>query len=84
MRALTPPELAGWKPRKRPYREPTPTWRYCELDAARFWGVSPWQFDRMAPAEKAEAVAFSWVNRQIEAYHYEMTEAQAKAQGGDR
>ena len=48
------------------------------MEVAKDWGLTPWQYDRLENDEKAEMMAFSWVHRLVENYHYEKAEFAAK------
>jgi len=52
--------------------------RYLELEAAKEWGLTPWQFDSLEVMERAEMMAFMWVHRLVENYHYEKGQQVAK------
>jgi len=70
--------LQGWSPKPRKWKTPDLNWRYLELETAHYWGLTPFEFDAKEPNEKAEMMAFNWVQANVEAYHYEMSEAHAK------
>lgn len=76
---MLPPELKGFRPKERAYPLPTVNWRFCELDAAHFWRLTPWEFDGKEDDEKAEMLAFREVQQLVESYHYEMAERAAEA-----
>jgi hypothetical protein len=78
LKALTPPELEGWRPKSRGYESPQHNWRYGELDAAITWGLTPWQFDELNVEEKSEMIAYTWVQRMSESYCYEKAENAAQ------
>lgn len=42
-----------------------------ELDIAKEWGLTPWQYDSLDSTEKAEMMAYTWVSRLTESYHFE-------------
>lgn len=79
-----PPEMANFKPKDSEYwhgryRRPKTSWRYAELETAKFWGLTPWTFDGCPTEEKAEMIAQMNVSRLIEAYQYEALDAHSKA-----
>ena len=43
--------------------------RQRELEAAKGWGLTPWQFDAKHQDEKAEMVASHWVTQIVESYY---------------
>lgn len=61
------------------YPAPTPTWQYLEMDAAKFWSLTPAEYDAREPDEKARMMAFAHVQRDIEQYHYDQSMKAAKA-----
>lgn len=53
-------------------------WRYAELEAARHWGMTPWEYDARPNGEKAEMMAYVEVHAKVEAYAHEAAERAAK------
>lgn len=49
-----------------------------ELDTAQSWHLTPTEFDKCEPHEKAEMMAYNWVKSKIETYHYESSSKAAK------
>lgn len=54
------------------------------MEAAHFWRLTPGEFDAKEPNEKAEMVAFHWVSKSVEAYHYDMSERAAANEASKR
>ena len=69
--------MRGWTPKDRGYESPEVGWRFVECEAAKFWGMTPWEFDARPRGEKAEMVAFMHVSRQVESFQYESAERAA-------
>ncbi len=54
----------------------------AEPDIAKEWGKTPWEYDMLDANEKAEMMAYVWVSRQIESYHFEQSTKSSSGENG--